>query len=386
MSVLLTHAFAFDADFYLATNLDVAAAVANGAVADARTHFQTTGAAEGRAPHAFFDSTYYLDNNPDVKAAVEAGTFGSAFEHFREFGAAEGRLPTSGFSFNEAQYLSLNADVDAAVQSGAWPSGFSHFFSFGYEEGRFSVTADGNTLALEVGLITSPTDVTGATASDFLIAGGDPGASLSFDFSAADQTPLPGTQSGYENVDFSAISGNDGHTIIGSSGINTIIATSGADSITGGVGADVLIGGEGPDQFNFAAGDTTSPSAAAGGITWDVLIGFDVGSDKISFGTTPASVAFTDVNVGALGAQGADLAAAFSTLENLVIAGGDAELASGGVQVFRAGSVGEGFDNNLLNATYVFADVDGVAGWLAGTDTVLQILGASDALSSTDFV
>ncbi|MBO9427754.1 hypothetical protein J7444_23655 [Labrenzia sp. R4_1] len=386
MSALLTHPFSFDADFYLASNLDVAAAIANGSVSDARTHFQTFGAAEGRDPHAFFDSTYYLNNNADVKAAVEAGTISSAFEHYLEFGAAEGRAPAEGLSFNEAQYLSLYPDVSTAIQAGTSLSGANHFISFGYDEGRFSVTSDSNTLALEVRLITSPTDVAGGTASDILIAGGDPGASLTFDLSATDQTPLPGTQSGYENVDFSAILGSDGHTFIGSSGVNTIIATSGADSITGGVGADILIGGEGADQFNFAAGDTTSPSAAAGGITWDVLIGFDVGSDKISFGTTPASVAFTDVNVGALGAQGADLAAAFSTLENLVVAGGDAELAANGVQVFRAGSVGEGFNNDLLNATYVFADVDGVAGWLAGTDTVLQILGASDALSSTDFV
>ena len=118
------------------------------------------------------------------------------------------------------------------------------------------------------------------------------------------------------------------------------------------------------------------------------MLGFTVGSDKLAIGNgvTADKFSFTDVNVTTAGLAGAPLTAAFSTLENLVKAGGTLELDTNGVAAFRTNGVGNGFDNNLLNASFAFIDEDGVAGWAANTDSVIQLFGVSGPLSATDFV
>ncbi len=89
--------------------------------------------------NAFFDADFYLANNPDVAAAVDAGAFGSAFEHFFLFGAEEGRDPSA--AFDTAFYLATNPDVFGAVDAGGFDSAFQHFILFGQFEGRAGTSA-----------------------------------------------------------------------------------------------------------------------------------------------------------------------------------------------------------------------------------------------------
>jgi hypothetical protein len=44
-----------------------------------------------------FNEEYYLANNPDVAAAIDAGLFQSAEEHFNLFGWSEGRWTCHAF-------------------------------------------------------------------------------------------------------------------------------------------------------------------------------------------------------------------------------------------------------------------------------------------------
>lgn len=74
----------FDPAFYLARNLDIAAAGV-----DPLDHFLDFGWREGRDPRPGFSTTYYLDANSDVAAAGV-----NPFFHYLVSGKAEGREPT----------------------------------------------------------------------------------------------------------------------------------------------------------------------------------------------------------------------------------------------------------------------------------------------------
>lgn len=121
----------FDADWYLARNPDVAAAVDAG-LFTAEQHFQGFGRLEGRSPGPLFDTDFYLATNPDVAAAVADGLI-SAFDHFVNFGYSESRSPLS--AFDPEIYLLHNPDVAAVVGAGLL-SATEHFLLYGYAEPR----------------------------------------------------------------------------------------------------------------------------------------------------------------------------------------------------------------------------------------------------------
>ncbi|SNS68984.1 hypothetical protein SAMN05880556_109132 [Azospirillum sp. RU38E] len=131
----------FDADYYLATNRDVAAALTTaypGAskevlAAAAADHFWTYGQKEGRNPAAFFDTSYYLSHNPDVAAAVAAGSF-TAFSHYMLIGQFENRSPNA--TFDALDYLALNPDIGSAITKGVISSAIDHYLLYGQNEGR----------------------------------------------------------------------------------------------------------------------------------------------------------------------------------------------------------------------------------------------------------
>lgn len=77
----------FDAEYYLADNLDVAAAVAAGHITAAE-HWHAYGWREGRDPSAYFDASAYLANNPDVAAAGV-----NPLTHYLQYGQYEVRPP-----------------------------------------------------------------------------------------------------------------------------------------------------------------------------------------------------------------------------------------------------------------------------------------------------
>ncbi|NER82234.1 MAG: hypothetical protein F6K42_22260 [Leptolyngbya sp. SIO1D8] len=125
----------YDEDFYLANNANVEAAVGAGFFSSGLEHFLLFGHQEGRDPSAAFDQSDYLTNNSNVQAAVNAGFFDSAFEHYILFGADENRLPALSL-YNEAFYLQNNSNVQNAVDAGFFSDGFEHFVLFGQGEGR----------------------------------------------------------------------------------------------------------------------------------------------------------------------------------------------------------------------------------------------------------
>lgn len=122
----------FDADWYLWSHPDVAAAVGEGLIT-AQEHFERYGQFEQRSPGPFFNVDAYLRQNPDVAAAVHAGLI-SAYDHYIQFGIHENRPPLS-LVFNEEFYLQQNPDVAAAVDAGLTTAS-EHFLRYGQHEAR----------------------------------------------------------------------------------------------------------------------------------------------------------------------------------------------------------------------------------------------------------
>ena len=111
----------FDAEYYLATNADVALAGV-----DAWEHYSLIGWKEGfgRNPNAYFDTDGYLETYSDVK---DAGV--NPLEHFHENGWVERRDPSK--SFDTDGYLEAYPDVDAAQVDPLW-----HYLQHGHAEER----------------------------------------------------------------------------------------------------------------------------------------------------------------------------------------------------------------------------------------------------------
>ncbi|KTQ95616.1 hypothetical protein NS226_10745 [Aureimonas ureilytica] len=208
----MANTLAFDAQYYLQQNPDVAAAVSRGLIT-AQQHYEQFGRFESRNPNAYFNTAYYLGQYPDVAAAGV-----NPLTHFLTFGAIEGRFENltaqnaidtdgNGFAneFNATAYLSANPDVAAAVQSGALKSAFQHFIEFGQFEGRTATLANGTT-------VTGPLGNAGSSANLVLTTGVD---------------NLTGT------------SGNDTF-IADNSGASTTLQLNATDTINGGLGNDTL--------------------------------------------------------------------------------------------------------------------------------------------------
>lgn len=124
----------FNEEYYLAHNVDVAAAVSSGALPSGYAHWQQYGQREGRLSTTWFDEDYYLAHNPDVAAAVRAGWI-TAWNHYQAFGAREGRDPSA--LFDAGAYLDAYPDVRAA---GANP--LEHWLNYGWGEGRRAAPVD----------------------------------------------------------------------------------------------------------------------------------------------------------------------------------------------------------------------------------------------------
>ncbi|HUN39743.1 MAG TPA: hypothetical protein VMU81_05595 [Acetobacteraceae bacterium] len=83
-----------DEAWYLNTYADVAQAIEEGKVANARDHFINDGYFEGRWPFAIVvDERWYLAQNPGVAEYIRSGQLRSAQQHFDHDGYREGRLP-----------------------------------------------------------------------------------------------------------------------------------------------------------------------------------------------------------------------------------------------------------------------------------------------------
>lgn len=96
---------AFDANYYLAANPDVAAAGV-----DPLDHFLNTGWREGRNPTLWFSVSHYLDFYPDVAAAGI-----NPFVHYLMAGKSEGRSPRHNLGFRYDVISSLQP-IDEQVE------------------------------------------------------------------------------------------------------------------------------------------------------------------------------------------------------------------------------------------------------------------------------
>lgn len=95
----------FNRTGYLHSNPDVAAAMRNGSVEDARVHYVGFGFFEGRTgatPEV--DEAWYLRTYTDVADGVRSGQIESAAEHFRVVGASEGRSPSASYRLAAEQW------------------------------------------------------------------------------------------------------------------------------------------------------------------------------------------------------------------------------------------------------------------------------------------
>jgi VCBS repeat-containing protein len=192
------------------------------------------------------------------------------------------------------------------------------------------------------------------------VQGGTLGAGDSLDFNGS-----PVTDGGK----FIIHGGAGTNTLIGGSGNDTIYAGSGTSSITGGGGTDLLIAGSGADTFNYVAvGDSTST-------THDTIAGFNTSLDMIALlnGLSGVTVVDTAVTTGNLSNSGFDASLAQDI--------GAAQLSAHGAVLFTPNSGG------LAGHTFLIIDENGVAGYQASQDIVIQLTGGVGlgSLSTANF-
>jgi Ca2+-binding RTX toxin-like protein len=237
----------------------------------------------------------------------------------------------------------------------------------------------------------------GSTGADTMIGGA--GNDTYFVDAAGDQTiedPGNGTDgvistisrtlaTNIENLTLFGVANIDGNgntvanVITGNGGNNTMRGYDGADTLVGNGGADLLIGGNARDTLKPGV-DTNADTikfasvAESTGIARDIVYDMDLnGEDKFDFPSVPTSVRAT-ITVGLLDGSTFDA--------NLAAAVGAGQMGAGEAVLFDPSSGNLNFDNHL----YLVVDANGVAGYQAGADYVVQLFQSTGTLSIDDFV
>jgi Ca2+-binding RTX toxin-like protein len=147
--------------------------------------------------------------------------------------------------------------------------------------------------------------------------------------------------------------------IYGGAGNDTLTGGSGNDVIAGGGGADILNGGTGFDTFvYYAVSDSTSTSH-------DTIIGFNAATDHFQLTQTLSALPQaidTAVTAGTLATTHFD-----ADLAKYV---GASQLHAGDAVLFTPNA------GNLSGHTFLVIDENGVAGYQAGQDLVIELTGA----------
>jgi hypothetical protein len=289
----------FDAEYYLAQNTDVAAAVENGTFGSAAEHFGAFGFAEGRAPSELFTSEY-LSQYTDVAEAVTNGTFRSGFEHFIKFGFAEGRFPSDVFKDLEMFYLWKNPDAAAAVGQGSYANGLEHLVAVELASGgnilsTYEVLAQ--TFDSQYYLMQNA-DVAQAVESGIfrsamehfigfgMVEGRTPSMAYSDSYYLANHADVDEAvkngifRSGYEHyMMYGMAEGRIGGEMMGSANSDIILGTAGSNTLIGMEGDDILFGDAGHDILIGVNVNAANPGVGE----VDRLIG-DLGSDTFVLG------------------------------------------------------------------------------------------------------
>jgi Ca2+-binding RTX toxin-like protein len=187
-----------------------------------------------------------------------------------------------------------------------------------------------------------------------------------------------------ENLNLSGSANIDGNgneldnTINGNTGANVLRGHAGNDVMRGNAGADTIVGGAGRDQINpgndndrdilrYASVDHST------GVTRDLITGMDLNNeDRFDFPARPTLIA-AQVNTGTLNT------ATFDT--DLAAAVGAAQLGAGQAVLFdpSAGNL------DIAERVYLIVDANGVAGYQAGQDYVVELSNHSGTLTTDDF-
>jgi RTX calcium-binding nonapeptide repeat (4 copies) len=172
---------------------------------------------------------------------------------------------------------------------------------------------------------------------------------------------LDNTVSGFDDSD-DAINGQGGNDCLtglsgddilrGGDGNDRLFAGTGADILVGGAGADSLTGGAGADTFRLSLGDSLLNN-------FDRITDLQIGTDSIN---SPTAV--TAANVAELGAVTSLTAGAIENLLNTTTFGANS------AATFSLG------DRTFLALN------DGISGFSASTDSILEITGFSGNLSN----
>jgi VCBS repeat-containing protein len=156
----------------------------------------------------------------------------------------------------------------------------------------------------------------------------------------------------------------DGHdTLIGGGGNDIFRVGTGNDTINGGGGADLIKAGTGDDTFVYAApSDSTST-------TYDTIQGFDALNDHFQLLGYPVLAINAEVTHGVLNAAtfDADLATAI----------GSGQLGAHDAVLYDPNR------GDLHGHLFLVVDLNGVAGYQAGQDLVIDITGAANIGSLT---
>lgn len=223
-------------------------------------------------------------------------------------GVANGALTTSDFGGDDAiMSTTVNATIDGGVGNDSiTASGIGSVLagSGGNDTITISannITADGGEGSdkITIGSTAANATVSGGAGSDSFIIGtssanavvnGDDGND-SFTISLIKNSATLSGGAGDDSINASGSSvglslsgGADNDTITGSRAIDTIVGGSGSDIITGGAGADSIQLGTDSAADKVVYTITTEGAVAGKVIGYDVITGFESGTDKITFG------------------------------------------------------------------------------------------------------
>lgn len=96
----------FDADWYRRTYPE--AARAGTSPTRLLNYYLTTGARSGHSPSPLFDEKFYLDTNPDIAALIAEGSYQSGFDHFCQHGH---RGLSPHWLFDDTLYAEMHDDM-----------------------------------------------------------------------------------------------------------------------------------------------------------------------------------------------------------------------------------------------------------------------------------
>ena len=244
--------------------------------------------------------------------------------------------------------------------------------------GSGNIDATGNDLANVITGNSGNNRLTGGAGADTLIGGagndtyvdptGDTMVEMSGGGTDTVESSVTFSISGISHIENLILTGGANIAGTGNYGNNVIQGNAGANALRGNLGADTMDGGAGVDTFVYRG---VAESTGAGR---DVIQNMDLRNEKFDFGTDkPVSIA-ASVLAGALNEASfdADLAAAI----------GAGELGAHQAVLFAANSG----TPELMSQRFLIVDVNGIAGYQAGADYVVQLSNHTGTLTIDDFI